>query len=262
MKLAKINKIISSKVNFMKISKVEQKIENDSTRINKVDILTTQNEISNIDSIINKDKDAKRNKKFLFLFILGIFCLSAIFISIKIFSSKNKFLGQPINRRVLFGSNKYGSFSSAKTSNYCQMFIDGKDYFEDLYQKLMNAKESIYITDWWLSPELFLIRPVDEKVYLEMAEKKILTKDFGKRVTRLMDILDYKEKEGVKIYIIVFFEWPLTLTINSKHTLETIKKINKNIKIIQGSATNQLYIYFLLHSLIFDINPQNNLSHL
>ena len=233
MKIGRINEIISSKVNFMKISKVQQKIKNDSTIVNKVDISTTQNEISNLDSIINKEKDVKRNKKFLFLFILGIFCLIVIFISIKIFSSKNKFLGLSIKHRALFGSNKYGSFSSVKTSNYCQMFIDGKDYFEDLYQKLMNAKESIYITDWWLSPELFLIRPVDEKVYIDMAEKKILTKEFGKQVTRLMDILDYKEKEGVKIYIIVFFEWPLTLSINSKHTLETIKKINKKINIIR-----------------------------
>ena len=217
----------------MRTSKVQQIIKNDSTIMNKVSISTTKNEASNFDSIINKDKDTKKNKKYFLLFILGIFCLIIFFTSFKIFSSNNKFLGISIKHRLLFGSNKYDSFSSVKKSNYCQMFIDGKDYFEDLYQKLMNAKESIYITDWWLSPELFLIRPVDEKVYIDMAEKKLITKEFGKQVTRLMDILDYKEKEGVKIYIIVFFEWPLTLSINSKHTLETIKKLNKNINIIR-----------------------------
>ena len=233
MKIGEINKIRSSKLNLMRTSKVQQIIKNDSTIMNKVSISTTKNEASNFDSIINKDKDTKKNKKYFLLFILGIFCLSVFFTSFKIFSSNNKFLGIPIKHRLLFGSNKYDSFSSVKKSNYCQMFIDGKDYFEDLYQKLMNAKESIYITDWWLSPELFLIRPVDEKVYIDMAEKKLITKEFGKQVTRLMDILDYKEKEGVKIYIIVFFEWPLTLSINSKHTLETIKKLNKNINIIR-----------------------------
>ena len=233
MKIGEINKIRSSKLNLMRTSKVQQIIKNDSTIMNKVSISTTKNEASNFDSIINKDKDTKKNKKYFLLFILGIFCLSAFFTSFKIFSSNNKFLGISIKHRLLFGSNKYDSFSSVKKSNYCQMFIDGKDYFEDLYQKLMNAKESIYITDWWLSPELFLIRPVDEKVYIDMAEKKLITKEFGKQVTRLMDILDYKEKEGVKIYIIVFFEWPLTLSINSKHTLETIKKLNKNINIIR-----------------------------
>ena len=233
MKIGEINKIRSSKLNLMRTSKVQQIIKNDSTIMNKVSISTTKNEASNFDSIINKDKDTKKNKKYFLLFILGIFCLIIFFTSFKIFSSNNKFLGISIKHRLLFGSNKYDSFSSVKKSNYCQMFIDGKDYFEDLYQKLMNAKESIYITDWWLSPELFLIRPVDEKVYIDMAEKKLITKEFGKQVTRLMDILDYKEKEGVKIYIIVFFEWPLTLSINSKHTLETIKKLNKNINIIR-----------------------------
>ena len=233
MKIGEINKIRSSKLNLMRTSKVQQIIKNDSTIMNKVSISTTKNEASNFDSIINKDKVTKKNKKYFLLFILGIFCLIIFFTSFKIFSSNNKFLGISIKHRLLFGSNKYDSFSSVKKSNYCQMFIDGKDYFEDLYQKLMNAKESIYITDWWLSPELFLIRPVDEKVYIDMAEKKLITKEFGKQVTRLMDILDYKEKEGVKIYIIVFFEWPLTLSINSKHTLETIKKLNKNINIIR-----------------------------
>ena len=230
MKIGEIKKIKSTKLNFMKISKEEQKIKNDLTIINKVNISTSQN---NFNSYINRDIDVKINKKALFISFLGIFCLIAFLIAFKIFSKNNKFLGLPIKHRLLFGSNKYGSFSSVKESNYCQMFIDGKDYFEDFYQKLMNAKESIYISDWWLSPELFLVRPVNEKVYLDMAEKKILTKDFGEQVTRLMDILDYKEKEGVKIYIIVFFEWPLTLSINSKHTLKTIKSINKNINIIR-----------------------------
>ena len=228
-----IDKIKSVKVNNIKISKDQHKIKNNSITVNKANISTSQNESSNFYSIIKKDINAKRNKSFLLIFILGLFCLSIFLISFKIFSTNKKFLGLSINNRKLFGSNKYDSFSSGKKSNYCQMFIDGKDYFEDLYQKLMNAKESIYITDWWLSPELFLIRPVDEKVYIDMAEQKMLTKDFGKQITRLMDILDYKEKEGVKIYILVFFEWPLSLTISSKHTLETIKKINKNINIIR-----------------------------
>ena len=34
----------------------------------------------------------------------------------------------------------------------------------------MEANDTIYISDWWLSPELFLRRPVDVKPYLEMVE--------------------------------------------------------------------------------------------
>ena len=72
-----------------------------------------------------------------------------------------------------------------------------------LTDELLNAKKTIYITDFHINPELFLVRPVDEKIYLEMAKNKILTKDFGKNMSRLMDILDYKAREGVKIFIIL-----------------------------------------------------------
>ena len=38
--------------------------------------------------------------------------------------------------------------------------MDAVHYFEDVASALLNAKEEIFITDWWLTPELFLRRPV------------------------------------------------------------------------------------------------------
>ena len=35
------------------------------------------------------------------------------------------------------------------------------DYFSDVYDGLMKAQSTIFITDWWLSPELYLKRPVN-----------------------------------------------------------------------------------------------------
>ena len=134
---------------------------------------------------------------------------------------------------LLVESNKYNSYTNEKKYNVCQWFVDGKDYFEDLYQKLMEAKYTIFITDWWMSPELFLRRPVDEKIYIEMSKSKILTKNFGEEMTRLMDILNYKAQQGVKIYLLIYYECSLALTLNSEHTEETFRKINKKIKIIR-----------------------------
>ena len=56
--------------------------------------------------------------------------------------------------------------------NECQWFIDGKSYFEDLFHKLMHANNTIFISDWWLSPEVFLRRPVNVTPYLDMIQKK------------------------------------------------------------------------------------------
>ena len=90
----------------------------------------------------------------------------------------------------------------------------------------MEAKESIYISGLKLDPEIFLKRPVNEQIYIDMFKKKILTKDFGENTTRLIDILDYKAKKNVKIYILVHYEWAQGLVTSSKHLEDTIKKLN------------------------------------
>jgi len=122
--------------------------------------------------------------------------------------------------------------SEEEKYNECQWFIDGKSYFEDLFQKLMEANNSIYITDWWMSPEVFLLRPVDVSPYLKMVENKVITDEQVKNMTRLIDVLNYKAKQGVQIYILVYKEFSFALSINSDHTEKIFNKLlNKNIKV-------------------------------
>jgi len=115
--------------------------------------------------------------------------------------------------------------------NECQWFIDGKSYFEDLFQKIMGANNSIYITDWWLSPELFLRRPVDVTPYLEMVQNGTIINDQVENITRLMDVLNYKAKQGVKIYILIYKEFQIALSLNSEHTEYILTGLNENIKV-------------------------------
>ena len=144
---------------------------------------------------------------------------------------KNELEKRKMNYKMLVDSNKYNAYTNAKNYNICQYFCDGRTYFTDLFYQLMDAKQSIYITDWWMSPEVFLLRPVDEKIYLEMNKEGKLTKELGNKMTRLMDVLNYKAKEGVKIYILVYYECSLALTLNSKHTEDVFKELNSNIKV-------------------------------
>jgi len=144
---------------------------------------------------------------------------------------KNELEKRKMNYKMLVDSNKYSAYTNAKNYNICQYFCDGRTYFTDLFYQLMDAKQSIYITDWWMSPEVFLLRPVDEKIYLEMNKEGKLTKELGNKMTRLMDVLNYKAKEGVKIYILVYYECSLALTLNSKHTEDVFKELNSNIKV-------------------------------
>lgn len=136
--------------------------------------------------------------------------------------------------RLLEYQNDQNSFASKKKSNYVKYLVDGKDYFEDLFQSLMEAKESININGFYLPPELFLLRFVDEKIYKDLYEKRIITKDFGKNIIRLIEIIDYKAKQNIQIYILLYYEWSFALNANSKHARDMFNKLNRpNINLIR-----------------------------
>ena len=164
----------------------------------------------NKDSKSTSERSLKKNMKKLILAIIIILVILAVLLFLKYLLTKPPKV------------EKY---------NECQWFVDGKSYFEDLFQKLMEANNSIYISDWWLSPEVFLRRPVNITPYLEMVENKILTNDQVENMTRLMDVLNYKAKQGVQIYILIYKEFSFVLGINSAHTEDIFNQLNKNIKI-------------------------------
>ena len=96
---------------------------------------------------------------------------------------------------------RYRSFAPQRQNAQVKWYVDGKDYFADVADAIMSAKEEIFITDWWLSPELILKRSTqDHSGY------------------RLDQLLKQKADEGVKVYVIVYKEIEITLYTNSTHT--------------------------------------------
>ena len=129
-------------------------------------------------------------------------------------------------------NNEYQSFTSQKLNCGAKWFVDGHDYFEYLHSQLIKATESVFITDWFLSPELCLKRPVNYNDYL--GEKNIIANKKNLNVlnaNRLMYIFYALAKNGVNIYILIFCEPSLALAINSLHTKRTLQYLHPNIKI-------------------------------
>ena len=75
-------------------------------------------------------------------------------------------------------------------------------------EALERAKETIYIADWWLSPELFLRRP-----------------PYFNQEWRLDYILKRRAEAGVKIFIVVYREVEAALTCNSEHTKHALQAL-------------------------------------
>ena len=124
--------------------------------------------------------------------------------------------------------NIYHSFTSQKKNCGAKWFVDADSYFSYLFEQLKNAKESVFITDWFLSPQLALVRPINYNEYRDENYKKNL--NFS-NVSRLMDILFLLAKKGVKVFILLFCEVKLALAINSLYTKEVLKNMHDNIKI-------------------------------
>ena len=109
-----------------------------------------------------------------------------------------------------------------------KFFVDGEDYFKEIYKELQNAEREVFITDWWLSPELYLKRPVnidDDK------EDKYIHK-------RLDSVLKTLADRDVKIFVLVYKEVEFAgLYNNSVHAKNTLMDLHENIKVIRHPRT-------------------------
>jgi phospholipase D1/2 len=93
------------------------------------------------------------------------------------------------------GRNQYDNFASQKGGNDVKWYVDGCSYFWAVSVALENARESIWILDWWLSPEVYLRRPPSKN-----------------EQWRLDRVLQRAAQRGVKVNIIVYKEVTQALT--------------------------------------------------
>uniref|UniRef100_A0A665WGG3 phospholipase D n=1 Tax=Echeneis naucrates TaxID=173247 RepID=A0A665WGG3_ECHNA len=110
---------------------------------------------------------------------------------------------------------RFEGFAPPREHTPTKWFVNGSSYFADLADALEHAKEEIFITDWWLSPEVFLKRPATDNYW------------------RLDEILKRKAEQGVKICVLLYKEVELALGINSEHSKRTLMNMHPNIKVMR-----------------------------
>lgn len=111
-------------------------------------------------------------------------------------------------RAAVAASHRFRSFAPEHDSNLVKWYVDARDYFWAVSIALERARETIYLADWWLSPELFMRRPA-----------------YSQRDWRLDRILKRRAEAGVQIYIIVYKEVNQALTCNSAHTKHALREL-------------------------------------
>lgn len=114
------------------------------------------------------------------------------------------------------GTKMYNSLYPPRMGCKVKVFIDGEDYFRKVYQKLKGANNQVFISDWWLSPELHLKRPAIKNPK-----------------SKLIDVLKRISEKGVAVYVHVYKEVASALTLNSKYTVDQLKAAHPNIRAVR-----------------------------
>ncbi|RDW82884.1 phospholipase D [Coleophoma crateriformis] len=111
--------------------------------------------------------------------------------------------------------NRFHSFAAPRTANDAKWFVDGCGYMWAVSVALEEARESIWILDWWLSPELYLRRPPS-----------------ANETYRIDRMLLAAAERGVKVNIIVYKEVSQLLTLCSEHTKKALE-LHPNISVFR-----------------------------
>ncbi|RZC50965.1 hypothetical protein C5167_019392 [Papaver somniferum] len=128
----------------------------------------------------------------------------------------------------------FGSFAPPRgfteDASQAQWFVDGKAAFEAIALAIEEAKSEIFITDWWLCPELYLRRPFNACAS-----------------SRLDILLEAKAKQGVKIYILLYKEVPIISNINSAVCKQKLLSIHENVRVLRYPDHISTGIYLWSH---------------
>ena len=110
---------------------------------------------------------------------------------------------------------RHGSFAPVRKNNQAVWYVDGKDYMSAVADAILAAEKEIMITDWQMNPEIFMKRPDTGVDSLDWRLDKILLR---------------KADQGVRVYILLYWEIKKVLDLGSEHVVKLLDK-HKNIEV-------------------------------
>ena len=88
-------------------------------------------------------------------------------------------------------SQPFKSFAPTRENSLVKWFVDGSDYMEAVAYSIEAAKEEIFITGFFISPEIYLKRPVI------LGDKWRLDKLLQKKAVKIIIISYKKSNPGI-----------------------------------------------------------------
>lgn len=126
--------------------------------------------------------------------------------------------------------NRFDSFAPVRQRCFAQWLVDGRDHMWVVSRAINQAKDVIYIHDWWLSPELYMRRPA------AISQK-----------WRLDRLLQRKAREGVKIFVIMYRNINSAIPIDSEYSKFSLLDLHPNIFVQRSPNQFRQNTFFWAH---------------
>ncbi|KAI9928055.1 Phospholipase D1 [Aspergillus wentii] len=126
--------------------------------------------------------------------------------------------------------NRFDSFAPVRRNCFAQWLVDGRDHMWVVSRAINQAKDVIYIHDWWLSPELYMRRPA------AISQK-----------WRLDRLLQRKAREGVKIFVIMYRNINSAIPIDSEYSKFSLLDLHPNIFVQRSPNQFRQNTFFWAH---------------
>jgi phospholipase D1/2 len=139
-------------------------------------------------------------------------------------------LADAIKASPWVNTNRFESFAPVRPNCFAQWLVDGRDHMWVLSRAINQAKDVIYIHDWWLSPELYLRRPA------AISQK-----------WRLDRLLKRKAEEGVRIFVIVYRNIESAIPIDSQYTKFSLLDLHPNVYVQRSPNQFRQNTFFWAH---------------
>ncbi|PLB39369.1 phospholipase D [Aspergillus candidus] len=126
--------------------------------------------------------------------------------------------------------NRFDSYAPVRHKCFAQWLVDARDHMWMVSRAINQAKDVIYIHDWWLSPELYLRRPA------AISQK-----------WRLDRLLQRKAREGVKIFVIMYRNINSAIPIDSEYSKFSLLDLHPNVFVQRSPNQFRQNTFFWAH---------------
>jgi len=126
--------------------------------------------------------------------------------------------------------NRFDSYAPVRQKCFAQWLVDARDHMWVVSRAINQAKDVIYIHDWWLSPELYMRRPA------AISQK-----------WRLDRLLQRKAREGVKIFIIMYRNINSAIPIDSEYSKFSLLELHPNVFVQRSPNQFRQNTFFWAH---------------